>query len=57
MLSSSLYQILIFTGIIFAAFIIIGVIIARLYTRSIHGGDINGLTQSLKPKSESSRVR
>ncbi|OTG81045.1 flotillin family protein [Acinetobacter sp. ANC 4648] len=34
MLNSSFYQILIFAGTIFAAFIIIGVIIARLYTRS-----------------------
>ena len=34
MSNSSLYQILVVAGIIFAAFIIIGIIIARLYTRS-----------------------
>ena len=34
MLSSALTEILIITGIIFAALIFIGVVIARLYTRS-----------------------
>lgn len=34
MMSSSLYQILILAGIILAALIVIGVVIARLYKRS-----------------------
>ena len=34
MLTSNLYNILIITGVIFAALVIIGIIIARLYRRS-----------------------